>query len=320
MAVAMTIQTLSQAVTHTSRIKLWGKISATFFFLAALAVVDGLQALARHDFNSFELIPGETTFISGMLPEGVTTHEDLQINVSGVQGLSVRPVASFKGFWLGGQMWRAEVTVPEFAPPGQASLTVVDLVRATRKVPQDEAKGNLASKQVKKEAAELSQEELPLVQNPMLVYGVTIWPTALDRQRAEKSLVRKISGFSSFWLAGFAAIAAILAGIKGWFTFATVEKRLATKGFYIVHGVKKPGSPSPSGYDTEAWQALCAYFGDPSLNVGDEVTLFDNEARPRGEGIVREMRADSFMAAFPANKQAPVYSWIIAKRAPECDA
>ena len=328
MAVTMTTQTLSQAVTHTSRIKLWGKISAIFFFLAALAVVDGLQALARHDFNSFELIPGETAFISGMLPEGVTTHEDLQIHVQGVQGLTVRPVASFKGFWLGGQMWRAEIKVPEFAIPGQASLTVVDLVRPTRKVSQDEANGVGRNVQTSSpdmvnvdyaETTEVAQEELPLVQNPMLVYGVTIWPSALDRQRAEKSFVRKISGFSSFWLAGLAAIVAILAGVKGWFTFATVEKQLAAKGLYIVHGVKKPGSPSPSGYESDSWQALCAYFGDVSLNVGDAVTLFDSEARPRGEGIVREMRSDGFMAAFPANEPAPVYSWIIAKRAFESD-
>ena len=315
MAVTMTTQTLSQAVTHTSRIKLWGKISAIFFFLAALAVVDGLQALARHDFNSFELIPGETAFISGMLPEGVTTHEDLQIHVQGVQGLTVRPVASFKGFWLGGQMWRAEIQVPEFVIPGQASLTVVDLIRPTRKVSQDEEKGLEKNPQT----TEIAQEELPLVQNPMLVYGVTIWPSALDRQRAERSFVRKISGYSSFWLAGLAAVVGILAGVKGWFTFATVEKLLATKGLYIVHGVKKPGSPSPSGYETDSWQALCAYFGDASLNVGDAVTIFDNEARPRGEGVVREMRVDSFMAAFPANEPAPVYSWIIAKRAFESE-
>ena len=406
----MTTQTLYQAIAQTSRIKLWGKVSAAFFFLAVLAVVDGLQALARHDFNSFELIPGETTFISGMLPEGVTTHEDLEIRVDGAKGIAVRPVASFKGFWLGGQMWRAEVSVPEFALPGKASLTVVDLIRPTRRISQEEASGiapeksrqsssshnaqqgdksslveqdmrtlgltpqgvapatssdiasdtpagtlsgsllGTSSGQLPEASSEASSEglstvssevfpnvlssrdpkaspfgvlqnseaevveELPLVQNPVLVYAVTIWPSALDRQRAEKSFVRRYSSYSSFWLAGLAALVAILAGVKGWFTFAAVEKILATEGFYIIHGVKKPGNPSPSGYETEGWQALCAYCGDALLDVGDGVALFDNAGQIRGEGVVREVREESFMASFPAEKTAPVYSWIITKK------
>lgn len=402
----MTTQTLYQAIAQTSRIKLWGKVSAAFFFLAVLAVVDGLQALARHDFNSFELIPGETTFISGMLPEGVTTHEDLEIRVDGAKGIAVRPVASFKGFWLGGQMWRAEVSVPEFALPGKASLTVVDLIRPTRRISQEEASGIAPEKSRQSSSSHNAQqgdksslveqdmrtlgltpqgvapatssdiasdtpagtlsgsllgtssgqlpeasseglstvssevfpnvlssrdpkaspfgvlqnseaevvEELPLVQNPVLVYAVTIWPSALDRQRAEKSFVRRYSGYSSFWLAGLAALVAILAGVKGWFTFAAVEKILATEGFYIIHGVKKPGNPSPSGYETEGWQALCAYCGDALLDVGDGVALFDNAGQIRGEGVVREVREESFMASFPAEKTAPVYSWIITKK------
>lgn len=414
----MTTQTLYQAIAQTSRIKLWGKVSAAFFFLAVLAVVDGLQALARHDFNSFELIPGETTFISGMLPEGVTTHEDLEIRVDGAKGIAVRPVASFKGFWLGGQMWRAEVSVPEFALPGKASLTVVDLIRPTRRISQEEASGIAPEKSRQSSSSHNAQqgdksslveqdmrtlgltpqgvapatssdiasdtpagtlsgsllgtssgqspeasperspeaspeasseglstvssevfpnvlssrdpkaspfgvlqnteaevvEELPLVQNPVLVYAVTIWPSALDRQRAEKSFVRRYSSYSSFWLAGLAALVAILAGVKGWFTFAAVEKILATEGFYIIHGVKKPGNPSPSGYETEGWQALCAYCGDALLDVGDGVALFDNAGQIRGEGVVREVREESFMASFPAEKTAPVYSWIITKK------
>lgn len=342
---------LSQAVAQTSRITFWGKVSATFFILASLAVVDGLQALARHDFNSFDLIPGETTFISGMLPEGVTTHENLEIRVEGVRGITVRPVASFKGFWLGGQMWRAEVNVPEFAHAGQASLTVVDLIRPTRKISQGESQEQrntapeagvaskgipqhaneaidlgsaLSGKQTDGQVGETSLDEadqpiLPLVQNPMLVYDVTIWDNALERQRAEKSFVRKISGYSSFWLAGLAVVVALLAGVKGWYTFATAEKELSAKGLYIVHGVKKPGSPSPSGYETEGWQALCAYYGDTQLHVGDSVLLYDKEAQACGEGIVREMRAESFMATFPANGVAPVYSWIIGKPALTAD-
>lgn len=317
----MTRQELAQAVGQTKRIKLWGKISATLFLFAALAVLDGLQSLARHDFNSFDLIPGETTFISGMLPEGVTSHEDLVIRLEGadgvgaggVDGLTVRPVASFKGFWLGGQMWRAEVTVPDFVVPGKAFLTVVDLIRPSRKVSKDN--GGESQNTPDPIMGEEVQEDLPLVQNPMLVYAVTIWPNALARQKAEKSMVRRLAGFSPFWLAGFSAVFAILAGIKGWFTFGLVEKTLARRGLYIVHGVKKPGSPSPTGQTTESWQALCAYFEDPALNVGDAVFLIDNAAAIRGEGVVREMKPDSFMAAFPTDGTAPVYSWLVVKQA-----
>lgn len=321
----MNRQDIIRAISRTSLIRLWGKISAVLFIMAVLFVLDGLQALARHDFNRFDLIPGETTYISGMLPEGVTSHEDLEIRMEGSTGVTVRPFQSFKGFWLGGQMWRAEIAVPASAAPGVGSLTVIDLVRATRKLTPDAAAETLtagssqgANGAVHTESSpDPASEELPLVQNPTLVYSVVIWADAAARQSAEKSFTRRLIGVSSFWPAGVTAVLAILAGIQGWVTFSKVEKSLAGEGLYIVHGVKKPGAVSPSGYTVDHWQALCAYYDDASLELGDTVSLYDSAAVYQGQGVVREMKSESFMAEFPVEGTVPVYGWIISRHMPQ---
>ena len=119
---------MEEGKAYLVRSRILGKLSACIFLIAALAVVDGLQTLMRQDFNSVSLIPGETTVMSGMMPQNATGTGDLVVETEGLTGLRFNAVDAFKGFWMGGNMWRAELTADATASPGKGTLTVVDMV------------------------------------------------------------------------------------------------------------------------------------------------------------------------------------------------
>ena len=70
--------------------RLLGRVSAWIFLLASIAVLDALQSLVRHEFNSIDLVPGETVQLSGMMPSGAASHTDLDVRIeaSPASGLS----------------------------------------------------------------------------------------------------------------------------------------------------------------------------------------------------------------------------------------
>ena len=59
--------------------RVWGKVSALFFFLAALAVVDSLQSHILSGKNSIRIVGGHTTQIAGMVPEGIEQVQNIQL-------------------------------------------------------------------------------------------------------------------------------------------------------------------------------------------------------------------------------------------------
>ena len=142
---------LAECKALLDRSRLAGRISAFIFLLAALAVVDGLQTLMRHEFNRVDIIPGEQISVSGMLPYGVEKHTDLDVEITGEAGISFTPIEVYKGFWMGGKMWRADITAAPDARPGKTIVTVVDYPPVKK-----EAGGKLAG-QGKTEAPALGE-------------------------------------------------------------------------------------------------------------------------------------------------------------------
>ena len=70
---------MEEGKSYLVRSRILGKLSACIFLIASLAVVDGLQTLMRQDFNSVSLVPGETTIMSGMMPQNATGTGDLVV-------------------------------------------------------------------------------------------------------------------------------------------------------------------------------------------------------------------------------------------------
>ena len=281
------------------RSRILGKLSACIFLIAALAVVDGLQTLMRQDFNSVSLIPGETTIMSGMMPQNATGTGDLVVETEGLTGLRFNAVDAFKGFWMGGNMWRAELTADATASPGKGTLTVVDMV-PMKKVGSTAVRDEDSPR---KPAPPEEAAPAPVMgQNPALVYAVTVWASAAEREAAEISFLRRFTGQPPFAVAGVAAVFALLAGICNFVFFAKAESRLARQGVFIIHGVKK---------QADGPHASFAHAGQDGFEPGERMLLYDTQWREQGEGVIASKdRIKGFVRFSP--ERPPRYGWLVA--------
>ncbi len=282
---------LSQAKTLLSRSRILGRVSACIFILAVLAVLDGLQTLMRHEFNSIAIIPGEQIFISGMLPGKASSHKDLVVFIEGDADISFTPVETYKGFWMGGQMWRAELKVPPDALPGAATIVIEDIL------PPDKKAVNIYAGQ----------------QNPALVFSVTLYPSFKELRAADNSLFRRYTGFPAFGVAAGMVLCAILAGIGNWFFFNRAESALALHGIFFIHGVKvlQKGDAS-SLWPESGYKIAFAHAGQKFLRH-EPMRLLDPEWQEQGSGMVVEVTRIKAFALCPPDGVAPRYGWLVAR-------
>ena len=290
---------MEEGKAYLIRSRILGKLSACIFLIAALGVVDGLQTLMRQDFNSVALVPGETTIISGMMPQNATKTSDLVVETEGLTGLRFDPVDAFKGFWMGGNMWRAELTADASASPGKGTLTVVDMV-PMKKVGSTAVRDEDSPR---KPAPPEEAAPAPVMgQNPALVYAVTVWASAAEREAAEISFLRRFTGQAPFAVAGVAAAFALLAGICNFVFFAKAESRLARQGVYVIHGVKK---------QADGPHASFAHAGQDGFKPGERMLLYDTQWHEQGEGVIASKdRIKGFVRFSP--EKPPRYGWLVA--------
>ena len=294
-----------------ARSRFFGRVSAIVFFLAALAIIDALQTLMRQEFNHIDALPGERISVAGVLPAGMTSHEGMQIIVEGDPGVSLLPFETYKGFWMGGNMWRASLVVAPDAGvtgggesagmhgengsvPGNAIVTIVDYLPLK--------KGTQASTDSEPELGQ---------QNPALVYTVTIWPSEAARRAADISFCRRFTGFPAFFLAGLSVGLALLAGLANWKTFSLAERGLAGHGIFFIHGIKELiAGAKADGAEESGSKVAFARLGR-SLVVGDKVALVDRSWRECSEGRIVELTDIKGFALFPKEGVTPQYGWLV---------
>lgn len=109
---------------RTTETRRWiGRAAAVFCALFVLAAMDGLVSIFRKPVNELHMLPGETSRIDGSLGENVKGVEELSwIADSPAVELQFESVHS--GFWMGGLMWRGDLTVDPGIAPGKYSLVV----------------------------------------------------------------------------------------------------------------------------------------------------------------------------------------------------
>jgi len=109
-----------------------GKAGAFCCVIFLLAALDGLSAQFRQPSNVFQLLPGESVKINGSLGERIEGVQELEyFGSSDLIRLSFDAVHS--GFWLGGQMWRGELTVDPGTKPGDYGLSVTQRGKEAQK-------------------------------------------------------------------------------------------------------------------------------------------------------------------------------------------
>jgi hypothetical protein len=260
--------------------RLSGKLSACFFLLTALLVLDGLQALMRDDFNRIDLPLGGRTLMSGAMPLQAKAHADIIVDIEGLDGLDFTPLTDFKGFWFGAHMWRATLDASKVAEAGRAVLTVVDLV------PAKSTTGNATI----------------MVQNPNQIYVITVWPSAEAMQAAHYSLSRRLTGLSAFIWAGLSLACGAAVGILHYFISKATYRALAIEGIFVIYSVRK----TDAGH-----QAIFSPDGREDLRVQRPVTLFTPEGVEQGAGVLHECSPHKGSALFPPDAAPPVYGWLL---------
>ena len=294
---------LSQARSVLFRARFIGYISAFFFAVAFGAAVDSLQSLVRHEFNAINLVPGETIIISGMMPADAETYEDLEIIIEGESesGLTFIPLADYRGFWFGGNMWRGELSADLGMRPGHAVLTIKEVIPLPGD--KDASKG-------------LDARERSILfggrQNPALVFGITVWSSAAERQANDTSLFRRYTGFPAFGALIVGFILAVSVGIFNWRVYGRAENALAEHGIFLIHGVKILAAPDAGSQALSGYRAAFARV-DRSFARGEEVVLLDRTWKEQSRGRIMETDPIKAFALFPQGGIRPQYGWMIRK-------
>lgn len=192
------------------RRNLAGWAGALFFLLAFLALLDGLIGQFREPANLIKLLPGLTAEIDGPLEEEVPGVQELTY-FSDSDFLTLSFATVHKGYFLGGNLWRGQITASPRMRPGEYHLTV-----ASRKSTSPVA---------------------------TLAFRILVFPDPLSLQLSSKSLIRRHLGLSP-WGAAAACLPGILLAFGALFYLSTQRDRLlAQKGRAEIYRViKRDGS------------------------------------------------------------------------------
>ena len=187
-----------------------GWVGAAFFLLAFLALLDGLIGQFRDPANLIKLLPGLTTEIDGPLQEEVAGVRELT-SFCDSDLLTISFATVHKGYFLGGNLWRGQITASPRILPGEYHLTV-----APRRSTSPEA---------------------------TLGFRIMVYPDPLSLQRSSKSLIRFYTGMSP-WGAAAACLPGLLLAFGALFFLAQRHDRLlARKGQAEIYRViKKDGA------------------------------------------------------------------------------
>ena len=180
----------------------WG--GALFFLLAFLALLDGLIGQFREPANLIKLLPGLTAEIDGPLEEEVPGVQEL-IYFSDSDLLTLSFATVHKGYFLGGNLWRGQITASPRLRPGEYHLTV-----ASRKSTSKEA---------------------------TLGFRIMVFADPLSLQRSSKSLIRHHTGMSPWGAAAACLPGILLASGMVLYLSQARERLLAQRGRAEIYRV-----------------------------------------------------------------------------------
>jgi len=186
------------------------RIGGLCMAIIVLCVIDGLTTQLRQEFNTFDLIPGESMVIGGPMPPEAKDINDLII-AGPLETIQFRPESTYKGFWMGGFMWKGEATAAKDAAAGKYTVTV---------------RGE--------------KEEKP---HPSLTFTFRVYPDAPGLRANAASYVTRYVGFHPYSAAACLFPLALLCGLTVFFLAKKMERDMAARGKAEIYMIKR----SPEG-------------------------------------------------------------------------
>lgn len=171
----MTLDTINQ------RRKLVGRAAALCCLLFFLSALDGLLSRFGQSADELRLLPGESISVNGSVSEGIRDPQDLKYAGDSDQiRLSFERIHT--GFWLGGLMWRGELTTSNEIGAGDYQVVV-------------SAKSESSGK-------------------ALTVFRVRVFANTASLQQNSASMIQRHAGISPWWSAAlFFLLAVISSGL-----------------------------------------------------------------------------------------------------------
>jgi hypothetical protein len=195
--------TLDQALQRRSLI---GKAGACVCILFAIAILDGVVAQMREPVNVFQVLPGAALQINGSLAEKLSGIEELT-HTSTTDAIHVTFETLYSGFWLGGYMWRALLTVDAPCAPGSYTVTV-----GLRNNPQPK---------------------------PLASFQIHVHPDANRLRQTYQSIIQRTFNLSPWWLVGaLLPLIGLAFGVVYWLS-QKISALLAQRGEAEIYLVRE---------------------------------------------------------------------------------
>ncbi len=186
--------------------RLVGWAGAGFCLLALLSLLDGLIGQYRDPANLIKLLPGMTGEIDGPIQEEVGEVQELTY-LSDTADLEISFAEVHKGYFLGGLLWRGQITASPRIRPGEYHLTV-----APRKSTSPRA---------------------------TLGFRVVVFPDPLSLQRSSMSMIRRYTGLSPWGAAAACLPGFLLAFGAAFYLSQKLDRLLAQSGRAEIYRVIK---------------------------------------------------------------------------------
>ena len=178
--------------------------------IIVLCVIDGLTSQLRQEFNTYDMLPGESMVVNGPMP--VDTAEIKDMIIEGQRdAVQLHPESTYKGFWMGGFMWKGEAIAAKDAAAGKYTVTV---------------RG--------------ATEEEP---HPALTFTFRVYADATGLRANAASYVTRYVGFHPYATAAWLLPLAILCGLTVFFLAKKMERDMAARGKAEIYMIKR----SPEG-------------------------------------------------------------------------
>lgn len=170
------------------------------------ALIDALQEKANTEFNHLGVLAGEPKTINGHLPGASRDISEIQVDSSSPQ-LRLTIASTYKGFWMGGQMWKGQVVADPGCVPGRYRIAV----RA-----REQAKAD-----------------------PALVFPIDVYGSERERNQRSASFFRRYLSAPAFQVAGalFPAVVIVFGGV--YLLSNQMERHMREQGQAEIYMLKK---------------------------------------------------------------------------------
>ncbi len=219
-----------------------GRLCLFVSMIALISVSDGLSAAHRKPANDFDIIAGRSFKITGNVYGNVKSARDMAV-VSDSPELTLNfDKDIFSGYFLGVEMWRAQLKAGSALSPGRYHL---------RLIPPD--------------LPEIKPEDRQKLE-ALLTYTVNVYADVKSQRQGSLSFINLYIGVSPWFTAIGFFLTAVSTGAWIFVIFGKIEAVLAKQGFVEIYRVSK----------NAGW--LEVFFGlgkRHGLEAGEKIGLFN---------------------------------------------